>query len=132
MQQYLVQYHNKDIENILKAPQRQIKFEILLDLTLLQNHNEKLFNQLLIKNFDEQSIKWRQAIVNIQNDILKSDASFQKEGVKLNIEIKPSKHPKIDTNFKIFPDKNLFKLVAFRGKKLILIVLIIIIMTFIL
>lgn len=130
MQQYLVQYHNKDIENILKAPQRQIKFEILLDLTLLQNHNGKLYER--IKNFDEQSIKWRQAIVNIQNDILKSDASFQKEGVKLNIEIKPSNHPKIDTNFKIFPDKNLFKLVAFRGKKLILIVLIIIIMTFIL
>lgn len=129
MQQYLVQYHTKDIENILKAPQRQIKFEILLDLTLLQNHNGKLYER--IKNFDEQSIKWRQAIVNIQNDILKSDASLQKEGVKLNVEIKPSNHPKIDTNFKIFPDKNLFKLVAFRGKKLILIVLIIIIMTFI-
>lgn len=126
MQQYLVQYHTKDIENILKSPQRQIKFEILLDLTLLQNHNEKLLDRLQ-KNYDEQSIKWRQAIVNIQNDILKSDASFQKEGVKLNIEIKPSNHPKIDTNFKIFPDKNLFKLVAFRGKKLILIVLIIII-----
>lgn len=131
MQQYLVQYHTKDIENILKAPQRQIKFEILLDLTLLQNHNGKLLDRLQ-KNFDEQSIKWRQAIVNIQNDILKSDASFQKEGVKLNIEIKPSKHPKIDTNFKIFPDKNLFKLVAFRGKKLILIVLIIIIIKIIL
>lgn len=130
MQQYLVQYHTKDIENILKAPQRQIKFEILLDLTLLQNHNGKLYER--IKNFDEQSIKWRQAIVNIQNDILKSDASFQKEGVKLNIEIKPSNHPKIDTNFKIFPDKNLFKLVAFRGKKLILIVLIIIIIKIIL
>lgn len=130
MQQYLVQYHTKDIENILKAPQRQIKFEILLDLTLLQNHNGKLYER--IKNFDEQSIKWRQAIVNIQNDILKSDASFQKEGVKLNIEIKPSKHPKIDTNFKIFPDKNLFKLVAFRGKKLILIVSIIIIIEIIL
>ena len=113
MQKYLAQYHNKDIENILKAPQRQITFEILLDLTLLQSHNEKLLEKLL-KNYNEESIKWGKAIVNIQNDMLKS-GEFQKEVVKLNVEIKPSHHPKIDSNFKIFPDKNLFKLVAFRG-----------------
>lgn len=114
MQQYLVQYHYKDIENILKAPQKQKKLEILLDLSLVQNHNEKLLSRLS-QNYDEQLIKWRQAMVNIQNDILKTDASFEKHVVKLNIDIKPFNHPKIDNNFKIFPDKNLFKLVAFRG-----------------
>lgn len=114
MQRYLIEYHSKDIENILKAPAKQSKFEILLDLTLVQHHEVKLFEKLL-QNYEKQSIRWCQAAVNIQNDLVKTNALFNKELIKSNIEIKPCNHPKIDNDFKICPDKNLFKLVAFRG-----------------
>lgn len=111
MDEYLLENHQKDIKFILSSPGKSQKYEVKLNLSLLLEKNEKLFNRLSL-NFDKEAGKWKSAIIKLQT-LLNED---QTGSIKNFVDIIPCSHPNVNIkNFKINPDKNLFKLVAFRG-----------------
>lgn len=125
MEEYLHYYHRENITAILKSPKKAQNHEILLDLTLLKESLPAIFDDLM-NDYMSNAVKWIKAVKCVQqkikDDLIDEQKSQQEKDdfknkldVKQNILLRVINHPKVEENFKLYPDDHFLKVVAFQA-----------------